>query len=143
MIDCLAEDRPDDRAEQGAYHQPGGQCPPRDAEIRRDRLDENCESKVQHHAAVERETQYRGNHHPPSAAKNAGRQQRRGPFPLLHHTLILWTKIMADHLLSSDCPSHRTRSVFFRAGTRGDFSVIAKDLPPAHTWDTGAETGRW
>jgi len=32
---------------------------------------------------------------------------------------------------------------FFAAGTRRDFSVIAKDLLPAHTWDALAKTGRW
>jgi hypothetical protein len=32
---------------------------------------------------------------------------------------------------------------FFAAGIRRDFSVIAKDLLPAHTWDALAETGRW
>jgi hypothetical protein len=29
---------------------------------------------------------------------------------------------------------------FFSAGTRPDFSVIAKDLVPAHTWDALAKT---
>jgi hypothetical protein len=31
---------------------------------------------------------------------------------------------------------------FFAAGTRRDFSVIAKDLLPAHTSDALAKTGR-
>ena len=32
---------------------------------------------------------------------------------------------------------------FFAASTRRDFSVIAKDLLPAHTSDALAKTGRW
>ena len=32
---------------------------------------------------------------------------------------------------------------FFSAGTRRDFSVIAKDLRLAHTRDALAQTGRW
>jgi hypothetical protein len=32
---------------------------------------------------------------------------------------------------------------FFAADIRRDFSVIAKDLLPAHTWGTLAKTGRW
>jgi hypothetical protein len=32
---------------------------------------------------------------------------------------------------------------FFAACPRRDFSVIAKDLLPAHTWDALAKTGGW
>jgi hypothetical protein len=35
------------------------------------------------------------------------------------------------------------RRFFFAVGSRRDFSVIAKDLLPAHSWDALAKTGRW